>query len=1664
MKKLFISWLLALLGGAVTVQAQSDGHVLGSLWDEYYAAQKADRPQKEAEVLTRIKKEAMARHLSADFYDAATAYVSSVSRRDWKQTESLEAALKAEVERFDEPIVTFLWMMGPAHLGKEESWAYARKNWDRLQGCNRALYREVGSYWSGSLKPFIATDREYVLWRLLRGGRFIPESAYYAALVKETEGRYPADAVREFFHIAGTYSSIYPANERYAAFASLAEKYAGKAASVYPRAEMLRIRMDRLQEEEASADAFESLYRDAVALETERAAFKGDEAAVAKGCSYPARLMAELTEESLEIEAGKDSVKVFFQNLPYATLYMREGDRILRSWTLENPTRSFYVKDSTVMALPAIADGDYTFEAVHGSVSAQATYSSYTLSLATRTDSRGTSVYVADYETGVPLTSATLALMKGDTEVAVSSMKLSGFTPLPEAMNRILQEGKAYYRLEARSAHRKSPQQGLGRDYGTSGRDFLRANIYLDRGAYNPGDTVKFKAVVYRGDPSVALKVCEGQKLEIRLHDSEGNVLESQALTTGEFGSAAGQFVLPTGLRGGRFNLEIKDLAYESFRVDEFALPSFDVEFDQQAQPLLPGADVPVSGTLVSYSGHPLQESRLRARITYYGALVQEMELPAGEKFSFTFPAVRSGYYKAEVTVTDASGETLSFSTVRQVSSRLDIRLDVSNAAQADFISREEGRYRNPDWLLTGRELRATLHRVGNGLLSTEPLAYSLQNAAGEVLVSGIASPELSVELPGSGSYLLTAEDKVFRIHCLLPGEAQVPSGLLRGFVPVSPEVKDGYIRARAFSGEGDAYTVVTLYGKDREVLESRPLILKDGRVTDLTFNYKKSYPDAVRLQLFYFIHGQVVRYSWEYKRAKDRYTLPLSFSRFSSSAYPGSLCRVAVKTDPGAELLASVWDKSLDAVAANYWPVVRARDFSVADVDVSATCGYVGGRNDAPIMLKGVPVVYSAVMEAEGENDAVALKRSGDNSALPDDVKIRSEFSPALAFVPQLRPGADGEAVFSFNTSDKLTTYYVRVYAHDKAMHNAVCEQQLVVSLPVKVALLAPRYLYQGDVYEAVVTVSSVAQVPVSGVVALQAGNSVQQLPLTVEPGGTASRSFRVEASAAGQLPLTAVFKADDFSDAVQTLVPVQAAAQQLTEAHSAVLPGGMDREALLEDLRGRFVNVPGASAQLREISVLDMVRRALPEHVTPSGKDVLSLSEALYVALVGESLGAAELGADKNQWLEKIEACHNADGGFAWFEGMDSSPMITAVLLERFASLERKGFDVPIYTDAVEYLDRTHFASGIPLWRGGLSDAQYMYVRSLYADVPFDVTPVSEQEKKRLDSFRKDAKKFLTPSLREGRGLQGLLPAKARRVLILRRLQESEDGAALAKAWGIKFTWRLRRSMRADLVSLREYAVPHRDGGWYYPNAVLPWRGLLESEAYAHALLCEVLSADDNALSAQIADGIRLWLMLQKETQHWDSTPAFVDAIGAVLDGSEAVLNTRVLALEASFEAPLKKIQASGNGFTLERRFFREDGTELLPGDSVQVGDKIRAKYLIWNGENRSFVRLTAGREASLQPVNQLSSNLGYSFFRSADCPEWHFVPQGYRWVKASATEYYFDSYPEEKTVLSEEFYVQRAGSFVAPVAVIESLYAPHYRANAAFRAPLESFIPKP
>ena len=1724
-------------------------YVLTDLWKKYADLSRQDLPKQEAAALAAIRDEALRRKLPLDFWDAAKLYYDTAVSRDWKRRSDEQNALQQYVKDFDDPLVTYFWMVQVANYSNAFRWDFVRKNQERLNGHRPDLYVGLEGVLGNVLVPFIRSDYEYILWHLYRGTLYdyTLSGRVRQALEENLGDSYPGRAFLDYYR-----TQTISWDTRRPSLEALVQKYEGKAAALFPRADLLGIDKRVLDGKASTAGEYKDLYARCQQFVSDARKFKGDEAVIAKARFSTYGLMDELTSTGIHPSVEGRDILVVFRNLEKAdvtlsTAGVKRPKTLYRWKKVKNPVQSFYVKDTVRIALPSLPDGEYQILATSGADNESRTgYSQHRLSLAIRLEEAGPCAYVADYRSGQPLEKATLVLWNGSERVCAEKVDLDGFTLLPAKIRKKLQNDEIFWTLSA--------ETGSGTDYRSSeplslpysfdergywnGNDGIQCNLYKDQGAYNPGNTLRYKVVLYQGNLVDQASVLAGKQVKVELRDPEGKTVGGQELTTNEFGSASGSFLLPKDRRNGSYSLIVRQdhryLLFDRVTVDEFVLPTFSLDFDDNNQLYAPGDTVEVGGVLKSFSGHTLTETKLETRVTCGGHVPFEQVLEPDKegRFAFRFKAKETGRYLVEVRAVDATGETQEFHTSLYVSDNLHVGLELENAVAGSFTLMEEQaqprgrRYYVPPHYGMSRHIvtenRALVNlKVSNneGELVPVPVKWTLIGDDKAVIASGTGNSgeTVSIGLDGvpSGVYTLQAEARDRKAHdeqkvliqLLRKTDTVLGAQVRRVFIPGESNIPEGGdIRFRMGAADGAEWAIVTLFGKNRKVLETRRIFLSgeagaEGSLTDLVFPYKESYPDAVRLHVFYFKHGESIEYERQYSRIRTRLILPLAISRFQDKLYPDTEYSFSLKTAPSAEAVVAVYDKSLDAIASNDWRVVSLREFSLPSVCLNSVCGSITGKDPYGADIEEEASIAEYESAAAGQNAAMAkgmalrqepmMARSvmedaagaAADEAVPE-VKIRSKFETALAFLPHLRSDAAGNIDFSFRTSDKLSTYYLAVYAHDAAMRNAFCRQEMVVSVPVKVAVTEPRFLYRGDSYQLAAALSSLSDQAVEGALYLSLYDgaehkgvepfSVQKVPVTVPAGGVVNHRFDVKVPEGVEtLGIKVVFAAEEFSDGVFLPVPVLPDSQVLTEAHSAVFrPSQTTYDALVARLRKAFVNGDGAKADLSEITVLGMVKDAIPGKVEPQGKDVLSVSEAWYMRLMASRLeGGLPLDGSEEKLLQKVMECQGGDGGFAWFQGMKSSPVITAVLLERFAKLRARGFQVPDLKRAVQFLDQRHFSLEEPLWCGALSDEQYMYIRSLYPEVPFEVKPSAQDEKKRMTAFKKDAKAYLVPAKADGRGLKGQILAKGRRLATLRNLSATDAGVKLAAAWGVTFAAKakLDASLSADLQSLLEYAIEHRDGGWYYPNAVMPWRGLMESEAYAHSLLCDLFASmratagakpEQVAEAEQIADGIRLWLMLQKETQHWDTEPVFVDAITSIMDGSEEVLGTKVVILKSTFEIPFTKVKAAGNGFRISRRFFREqnvDGKrvdeEIRPGTLLHVGDKIRAEYRIWNGENRSFVKIDAFREATLQPVQQLSGHLGWGFIPYISYGRgFSFGPQGYRNVKADRTEYYFDAFPEEYTTLTEEFFVQQAGSFAAPVLTVESLYAPHYRANSA------------
>ena len=1801
----------------------SRGHVLMEEWASFASAQQKDRPALQEEILSDIKSKAIERRLSWDFWDASSQLVTVASSRNWKVRSEKEAELKKAVEEYDDPVVIFFYLKRSSDNKALKDHVLSHKA-ELLESSSPAFWKntpEVTGPMSGRMTEYFGNDYEYAIWTLYMMNRTLTREQimeYEAGKLigppspGEQYYSYPLGAFFEFREADSMKSSDSRLQkERRDALEKVKAKYEGRAMAFYPRRSLLEIDFSSLgrlvgekgQDMQNLEERFKELYSRCKQFEKERKGLSGKESALVSDCTVKG-LISSMERESVRVAADGNEVKVILGNLYSAkvSVFPQGSFKKVFSAKVKTPGKKFYLTDTASVRLPALDDGVYEVYAESGKKKAQTSIRRYSLALAHRLDSEGRGLYAAASKTGKPVPSADIHLLKNGKEVALyRNFKFSdGFTHLPSEIASAI-DGDSYYEIQCSFTDNEGvlrstePLSLHGRErivsYNQGGDSYI-TNLYLDKGAYNPGEVVHFKGVLGKGDLVKEVScVKEGQKVNASLYDSEGNLIETMTLQTNSFGSVAGEFTVPTGLRGGSFSVRIESenrwRASRPLRVDEFVLPSYYLEFDKVKELYLPGDEVKISGKISSYSGHNLSSAKVTYVLRSWNTVLGEGELETKDDGTFSLQ-VPTDYENGRqhitlaVKVVDDTGETQEFTKGVFVSGYLNLTLDFENAADAQMslvgdddpsVDRIGFRPMNNagTMVIEGSEakIRMTLRNDEYEPVPSS-IPYVLKDEKGNVIKEGSAESGdlVSFDLSsiGPGLYHVEATSSIKSPHREEPYESNrsisfvyIPEDSKTIDAPVDYMFRSGNtslengenIKVQMASAAAPLWAVAELFGDGGTLLESRMVYLngergKEGSAEVLSFPYKSEYPDAVRVSIVFFRDGRYRSFQREYRRIRHNFDLPLSFSSFQDKAFPGREYTLSLKSVPDAEAVMTIYDKSVDRIASTWWDMVSMREFSVPYISFNAAAGtgiedltfsedkysridsdYVVGFSGAKLgstrmMSKSSAVTMNAMVMEEAAVDMAAPMAVAQSAAAKEGITImddsveldeeagagipetvREDFATTLAFEPFIHTDSNGDAEVKFSTSDKLSTFIVKVYAHDRKLRNSIISKEMVVSIPVKVSVAEPSFLYTGDTYNLSVTLSSTVDSDVPGTLTLyqyDGSDHENSSPVAsasrkvnVKAYGGVSESFPVKVPSKGdsERGLMVVFKADDgtFSDAVFVSIPVKDNLQTLTEAHSAVYLSGQDKDAIIRKLRSQFVNVSGYGATYDEISIIDMVKDAVPSKVEPSSSDVLSLSEAVYVRLLAEKLleGSkkeelmSSYEMSTSRIMEKISACKNADGGFGWFEGMSSSPIVTAVVLERFSKLNHLVQVDPSFMksldSSVKFLDKNQFDSEWPIWCGGLSVNQYLLVRSYYASVPFEVSThgLKSVFDKRMKDFKDYVKDYLVPS--KERGLNGQILPKARRLLTITNLVENEGGIALAKAWGVNFgaDSRLRSSLEEDVLSLVEYAIDHNGGGMYYPNAVMPFRGLLESEAYAHALICDLFTdyavrgGQSSLATKKIADGIRIWLMLQKETQKWDEDPAFVDAIYSIMNGDDDIKATRIILMKQNYRKPFSSIKAAGNEMTIERRFYRmvpesavdKDGksitvmkeVEIAPGTVLTKGDRIKAVYKIWNKENRSFVLLKAPREATLRPVNQLSGMYGWGIRPMSFGEGYYFQPHGYRDVRSDRTEFYFDTYPEENTTISEEFYVMQTGVFHAPVVEIESLYAPHYRANASY-----------
>ncbi|WP_313791479.1 MG2 domain-containing protein [Lacinutrix neustonica] len=142
--------------------------------------------------------------------------------------------------------------------------------------------------------------------------------------------------------------------------------------------------------------------------------------------------------------------------------------------------------------------------------------------------------------------------------------------------------------------------------------------LFTDRSIYRPGQTVYFKGIAISTKDETS-QVITNQQLTASLYNVNGEKIKTIDLITNDYGSVAGEFILPSDGLTGTFSLRLKGNniynGYASFSVEEYKRPKFETSFNPITESIKVNDSVTVTGKALAYAGASISDAKVVYRV-----------------------------------------------------------------------------------------------------------------------------------------------------------------------------------------------------------------------------------------------------------------------------------------------------------------------------------------------------------------------------------------------------------------------------------------------------------------------------------------------------------------------------------------------------------------------------------------------------------------------------------------------------------------------------------------------------------------------------------------------------------------------------------------------------------------------------------------------------------------------------------------------------------------------------------------------------------------------------------------------------------------------------------------------------------------------------------------
>lgn len=714
------------------------------------------------------------------------------------------------------------------------------------------------------------------------------------------------------------------------------------------------------------------------------------------------------------------------------------------------------------------------------------------------------------------------------------------------------------------------------------GQGNTQVAILTDRSIYRPGQTVKAKMVAYQTKEHGEVRVVAGSKMKLRLCDANNKDLETKDLVTDEFGAASAEFVLPSVCLTGEFSLYTEN-GSTSFSVEEYKRPTFRVEFDPITEKYDWGDTLDVKGMVKSFAGVPVQGATAKFRVVRRSAWhwwyrptnsSQDIELLTGEavtddagEFKVPVPLVKEILTTEElgnggkfyvfdvlVDVTDMSGESHHGETSVPLGfSATALGVRVPEMMLADSEQSITFSYLNS----AGKEIEGIVtYYINTTLPSSTSEGKPTERKVGEWTVKANEPVKLDMKKLKSGCYTLVAKcgkDEVEAKFVVFSMEDKRPVVETHDwFYATGDEFPrdGGSVKVQFGSSDENQHVVYSLLSGDK-VLENGTLD-ESNALTTREFKYKDEYGDGVLFTCAWVRDGELYEHSQRIAKPFPDKTLHLKWTTFRDKLTPGqkeewTLTISDAKDRPvKAQLLAAMFDRSLDEILMHSWPFylnllrslpwtnweggysdafylssemrLKALDiptlafshfdeslfYIIPGLHVKYTSpilkrdSKVGARGNVGIQMAKVASIKGndelgvegvATMDVMGDDSELKKRKEPEDNSRKnngennDVLQVRENFSETAFFYPSLTSDEKGQVKIHFTLPESVTTWRFMGFAHDKDVRYGSIEGEVVAKKTVMVQPNMPRFLRVGDVGKISARIFNTSEHAVSGV-----------------------------------------------------------------------------------------------------------------------------------------------------------------------------------------------------------------------------------------------------------------------------------------------------------------------------------------------------------------------------------------------------------------------------------------------------------------------------------------------------------------------------------------------------------------------------------------------------